>query len=130
MPPVELALRTGAAAILLLTGVVILRDRRRMDSKGAGGLLALSVAADSIVAVSGGPSVPGVWPVASVAEEPGGGMIRRVRSLLRLRACRHTHVRPVEHGYGFRCVSCRRRFRTRAQWRSERMAVSGEDTDA
>ena len=67
MPPVELALRTGAAAILLLTGVVILRDRRRMDSKGAGGLLALSVAADSIVAVSGGPSVPGVWPLVLIA---------------------------------------------------------------
>jgi AraC-like DNA-binding protein len=67
MPPVELALRTGAAAILLLTGIVILRDRRRMDSKSAGGLLALSVAADSIVAVSGGPSVPGMWPLVLIA---------------------------------------------------------------
>ena len=32
MLPAELALRTGTAAALLLTGILILRDRRRMQS--------------------------------------------------------------------------------------------------
>src|SRR5471032_1223510 len=52
-----LALWTAAAAILLLTGVVMLRDRRQLESGAFGGLLALSVAADCIVAVA----APAVW---------------------------------------------------------------------
>jgi AraC-like DNA-binding protein len=67
MLPAELALRTGTAAALLLTGVLILRDRRRMQSGPFGGLLALSVAADCIVAVAGGPSYPWLWPLHLVA---------------------------------------------------------------
>src|SRR5476651_1247446 len=52
-----LALWTATAAILLLTGVVMLRDRRQLESGPYGGLLALSVAADCIVAVA----APAVW---------------------------------------------------------------------
>ena len=52
-----LALWTATAAILLLTGVVMLRDRRQLESGPFGGLLALSVAADCIVAVA----APAVW---------------------------------------------------------------------
>src|SRR5471030_269085 len=52
-----LALWTATAAILLLTGIVMLRDRRQMESGPFGGLLALSVAADCIVAVA----APAVW---------------------------------------------------------------------
>ena len=43
MLPLELALRSGTVALLLLTGIVILRDRRRRDTGPLGGLLALSV---------------------------------------------------------------------------------------
>jgi AraC-like DNA-binding protein len=58
MLPVELALRTATAAIFLITGLVMLRDRRGVESGPVGGLLALSVAAVAIV------SIPGirVWP--------------------------------------------------------------------
>src|SRR5471030_1187604 len=52
-----LALWTATAAILLLTGVVMLRDRLQLESGPFGGLLALSVAADCIVAVA----APAVW---------------------------------------------------------------------
>ena len=45
MPPVELVLKSGTAAILLLTGLLLLRDRRHMTTGPFGGLLALSVAA-------------------------------------------------------------------------------------
>ena len=44
MLPPELALRSATVAILVLTGVVILRDRRHRESGPYGGLLALSVA--------------------------------------------------------------------------------------
>ena len=52
-----LALWTATAAILLLTGIVMLRDRRQLESGPFGGLLALSVAADIIVGVA----APAVW---------------------------------------------------------------------
>jgi AraC-like DNA-binding protein len=64
MLPLELALRSGTVALLLLTGIVILRDRRRRDTGPLGGLLALSVAADSIVFVAG---APWLWPLQLVA---------------------------------------------------------------
>jgi AraC-like DNA-binding protein len=48
MPPVELALRAGTAAIFLVTGIVLLRDWRRVQSGPFGGLLALGVALVSI----------------------------------------------------------------------------------
>jgi AraC-like DNA-binding protein len=63
LPP-ELALRSGTVALLLLTGIVILRDRRRRDTGPLGGLLALSVAADSIVFVAG---ASWLWPLQLVA---------------------------------------------------------------
>ena len=47
-----LALWTATAAILLMTGVVMLRDRRHLESGPYGGLLALSVAADCVAAVA------------------------------------------------------------------------------
>ena len=53
MLPPELALRSATVAILVLTGVVILRDRRHRSTGPYGGLLALSVAADSIVSIAG-----------------------------------------------------------------------------
>jgi AraC-like DNA-binding protein len=52
-----LALWTATAAILLLTGIVMLRDWRQMESGPFGGLLALSVAADCVTAVA----APAVW---------------------------------------------------------------------
>jgi len=67
MLPSELALRTGTAAILLLTGVIMLRDRRRMESGPFGGLLALSVAADAVVSVVGAPSSSWLWLLQLVA---------------------------------------------------------------
>lgn len=51
MPPVELALRAGTAAIFLVTGIVLLRDWRRTESGPFGGLLALSVAIVSVAYV-------------------------------------------------------------------------------
>src|SRR5471030_2220204 len=60
-----LALWTATAAILLLTGVIMLRDRRQLESGPFGGLLALSVAADCIVAVAA-PAV-WTWPLELVA---------------------------------------------------------------
>jgi AraC-like DNA-binding protein len=64
MLPPELALRSGTVALLLLTGIVILRDRRHRESGPYGGLLALSVAADSIVFVVG---ASWLWPLQLVA---------------------------------------------------------------
>jgi AraC-like DNA-binding protein len=63
----ELALRSGAMAILLLTGIVILRDRRHRESGPYGGLLALSVAADCIVSVAGAQSSSWLWPLQLVS---------------------------------------------------------------
>jgi hypothetical protein len=51
MPP-ELALRSATVAILLLTAIVNLRDRRHRDTGSYGRLLALSVAADSVVTIA------------------------------------------------------------------------------
>jgi AraC-like DNA-binding protein len=64
MLPPELALRSGTVALLLLTGIVILRDRRHRESGPYGGLLALSVAADSIVFIAG---ASWLWPLQLVA---------------------------------------------------------------
>jgi AraC-like DNA-binding protein len=64
MPPVELALRTGTAAILLVTGLVLLRDWRRTESGPFGGLLALSVA---IVSIAGVDPIYRFWPVQLLA---------------------------------------------------------------
>jgi AraC-like DNA-binding protein len=64
MLPSELALRSATVAILLLTGLVILRDRRHRESGAYGGLLALSVAADSIVFVA---DASWLWPLQLVA---------------------------------------------------------------
>ena len=64
MLPPELALRSGTVALLLLTGIVIVRDRRHRESGPYGGLLALSVAADSIVFVAG---ASWLWPLQLVA---------------------------------------------------------------
>jgi AraC-like DNA-binding protein len=64
MLPPELALRSGTVALLLLTGIVIVRDRRHRETGPYGGLLALSVAADSIVFVAG---ASWLWPLQLVA---------------------------------------------------------------
>ena len=64
MPPGELALRTATAAILLVTGIILLRDRRRMESGPFGGLLALSVA---IVSVAGVDPISRLWPMQILA---------------------------------------------------------------
>jgi AraC-like DNA-binding protein len=67
MPPSEFALRAGTAAILLLTGLVLLRDRRRMESGPFGGLLALSVAADTIVSIVDLHALPWLRPLQLLA---------------------------------------------------------------
>lgn len=67
MPPVELALRTGTAAILLLTGVIMLRDQRRLESGPFGGLLCFSVAADIVASVAGPGAQGWTWPLRLVA---------------------------------------------------------------
>jgi AraC-like DNA-binding protein len=66
MPPVELVLKSGTAAILLLTGLLLLRDRRHMTTGPFGGLLALSVAAAAVLSVTGARS-PWLWPIMLVA---------------------------------------------------------------
>ena len=60
-----LALWTATAAILLLTGIVMLRDRLQLESGPFSGLLALSVAADCTVAVAAPASW--TWPLELVA---------------------------------------------------------------
>ena len=67
MPPLELAVRSATVAILLLTGIVILRDRRHRETGPYGGLLALSVAADSIVTIVGYPLPAWLWPLQLIA---------------------------------------------------------------
>ena len=52
-----LALWTATAAILILSGAIMLRDRRQLESGPYGALLALSVAADCVAAVAG----PASW---------------------------------------------------------------------
>ena len=51
MLPGELALRTATAAILLVTGIVLLRDRKQLGAGPFSGLLALSVAVASVGAI-------------------------------------------------------------------------------
>src|SRR4029077_13046411 len=51
----------------VLTGVIILRDRRHRESGGLGGLLALSVAADCLVSLAGLHAFPWLWPLQLVA---------------------------------------------------------------
>lgn len=63
----ELALRSGTVAVLLLTGIVILRDRRHRETGPYGGLLALSVAADSIATIVGYPLPVWLWPLQLIA---------------------------------------------------------------
>ena len=60
MLPGELVLRVARAAILLVVGIVFLRDRQRMDSGPFGGLLALSVA---VLSVAGIRSFAWLWPL-------------------------------------------------------------------
>jgi AraC-like DNA-binding protein len=67
MLPPELALRSGTVAILLLTGILMLRDWRHRDTGPYGGLLALSVAADSLVSLAGRPASSWAWPLQLVA---------------------------------------------------------------
>ena len=67
MPPPELALRSAAAAILLLMGIVNLRDWRHRESGPYGGLLALNVAAGCVVEIVGRPLPAWLWPLQVVA---------------------------------------------------------------
>ena len=60
----ELALRVATAAILLVVGLVFLRDRARMDFGPFGGLLALSVAVGSVIGVR---SLDWMWPLQILA---------------------------------------------------------------
>lgn len=60
-----LALWTATAAILILTGIVMLRDRRQLDSGPFSGLLALSVAADCVASVAN--PAPWTWPLELIA---------------------------------------------------------------
>ena len=66
MPPIELVLKIGTAAILLLTGLLLLRERRHMATGPFGGLLALSVAAVVVLSITGARS-PWLWPIMLVA---------------------------------------------------------------
>ena len=81
-----LALWTATAAILLLTGVVMLRDWRRLESGPFGGLLTLSVGADCIAAVkrltdhagatfSAGPAGCGPTPPSSTRHAMAGAIM-------------------------------------------------------
>ncbi len=67
MLPSELALRSATVALLLLIGIVNLRDWRHRESGPFGGLLALSVAADSIATIVGYPLPFWLWPLQLVA---------------------------------------------------------------
>ena len=60
MLPGEVALRIGTAAILLVVGIIFLRDRKRMDSGPFGALLALSVAVLSVAGIRG---FAWLWPL-------------------------------------------------------------------
>ena len=66
MPPIELVLKIGTAAILLLTGLLLLRERRHMATGPFGGLLALSVVAVAVLSITGARS-PWLWPIMLVA---------------------------------------------------------------
>jgi AraC-like DNA-binding protein len=64
MLPDELALRTATAAILLVTGIVLLRDRKQLGAGPFSGLLALSVA---VASVGGIRIFSGLWPLQILA---------------------------------------------------------------
>ncbi|MBV8191903.1 MAG: AraC family transcriptional regulator [Alphaproteobacteria bacterium] len=67
MVTLDLVLRIGTAAIFLVTGVILVRDRWRARSGPIAGLLALSIAADTALsATAGGPS-PWLWPLRIIA---------------------------------------------------------------
>lgn len=65
----EIALRGGATALLLLMGAILLRDARRTDSGPVGGLLALSFAAYVVESAPGDIcwQVPWLRPLAFVS---------------------------------------------------------------
>ena len=67
MLPSELALRSATVALLLLIGIVNLRDWRHRESGPFGGLLALSVAADSLATIVGYPMPFWLSPLQLVA---------------------------------------------------------------
>ncbi len=67
MPPLELALRTGTVAILLLLGAIMVRDRKRLQSKAFSGLMALSVAADGIMTIVGYGPLSWLTPLQLIA---------------------------------------------------------------
>jgi AraC-like DNA-binding protein len=60
-----LALWTATASILVLTGAIMLRDRRHLESGPYGALLALSVAADCVAAVAN--PAGWTWPLALIS---------------------------------------------------------------
>ena len=60
-----LALWTATASILILTGAIMLRDRRQLETGPFSGLLALSVAADCVASV--GSPAPWTWPLELIA---------------------------------------------------------------
>jgi AraC-like DNA-binding protein len=63
MPTTDLALRIGTAAIFLITGVILVRDRWHEESGPIGGLLAISVAADAALSVMAGGQLAWLWPI-------------------------------------------------------------------
>ena len=68
MSPIELALRTGTVAILLLGRQrLMLRDRRRLESGPYSGLMALSVAADTVMSITGYDGPPWLRPLQLIA---------------------------------------------------------------
>src|SRR5262245_1412231 len=58
------ALRLGTAAIFLLAGVILVRDRWRTESGPVGGLLAISIAVDTAAA---GGALPWLWPIGMIS---------------------------------------------------------------
>jgi AraC-like DNA-binding protein len=65
MQPAELVLRSSAGAILLITGMLMLRDRREMQSGAVGGLLTVSAAAHAAVSLAGVNTWS--WPILLIA---------------------------------------------------------------
>ena len=63
MLDIEMALRGGAAALLLLTGAVLRRDARHTGSGPFSGLLALSAAAYVVVSTPGTAAIPWLLPL-------------------------------------------------------------------
>jgi AraC-like DNA-binding protein len=63
MPTPDLALRIGTAAIFLITGVILVRDRWREEAGPVGGLLAISVAVDTALSVMTAGQLAWLWPL-------------------------------------------------------------------